>query len=460
MRGFKELSNDEYEECVGRAAALNNARFNRPPVPGEEGFEKFLDAVIRTLDFSSSTGLGEFKNWPTIGEALGWNGIGFSKPQEVDRLKRSVRQRLSQLAYGLPEGSLGPDKRAGQVSNIPTEDLQKAYCEDQEIGRREGYRDNGCYLPADPIKLFIKDEPHSRSKVEEGRFRLIHCLSLEDQIVDRLLFYPWVGAELRDPMAVMAKAGWAPLPAGYQAMDAIFNDRAVAVDKTAWDWTMPEWVVRAYVDVKLSQIRNSSPLYEWLVWRRLWYILGPGTTFRMYDGRVYRQTYWGLMKSGWFLTLSMNSMAQGLQHILAWRRMGRLDKLPQLWAMGDDTVLTEFTDHAGYWRALETTGCIVKKVETSREFAGFRISGSGPSVSVTPLYPDKHRFVLKYVKPELEQEVLLSYSLIYALSSDDWFHREAAQYAEFPIGPMQRMWAKGLSELKILSALPSWTSLD
>lgn len=277
-------------------------------------------------------------------------------------------------------------------------------------------------------------------------------------MVDKAIFYPWFGVEVNNPSRVTSKAGWAPLPGGYQMMGEVFDANAVAVDKTAWDWTMPEWVIRAYVDMKQGQCKDWDDRYAWIVWRRLWFVLGPGTTFRMSDGIVYRQMYWGAMKSGWLLTLSMNSAAQAFQHSLAWTRMGRPGKLPKVWAMGDDTLLTSFPWLGEYWRSLETTGCLVKKIERNREFAGFVLTGNGSAYQVTPLYPDKHRFVLKHCG-EQEQEILLSFSLIYALSADRWFHEQAAHYADFSVGAPQILWAKGLTQLQLFENLPAWTDL-
>lgn len=301
--------------------------------------------------------------------------------------------------------------------------------------------------------------------MENDRWRLIHGLSLEDQMVDKVLFYPWYASEVRQPMSVTSKGGWSPLPAGYQRMAAEFpSNESVAVDKTCWDWTMLSWVIWAYVDMKRSQCVDWDDFYEWLVWSRLYFVLGPGAKFRLSDGRELRQTFWGLMKSGWLLTLSLNSAAQHFQHALAWFRL-LLKSLvtgpcPPIWAMGDD-VLARMSQNAefihNYLQELRTTGCIVKKAELRREFAGFDVIGDGADIVVQPLYPERHKATLAFISPDVEQETLFSYSLLYALATDDWLE-PYWKNLNVPVGPSQRMWARGLSSVPCLQTVPAWAN--
>lgn len=302
--------------------------------------------------------------------------------------------------------------------------------------------------------MFIKDEPHSEKKINEGRFRLIHNLSLVDQVVDKLIFMPWFGSEVRAPMNVTSKAGWAPLPGGYQRMALEFPfDQSVAVDKQAWDVTFIDYLIRCYVDMKLGQCVDPDKRYEWLIWTRLFYVLGPGSRFRLSNGVEYRQTFWGFMKSGWLLTLSLNSAAQAFQHALAWLRMGVDIPLPHIWGMGDDTLIRMNPALIPeYETQLSTTGCIVKKIHHSREFSGFELQEDG---LVVPLYPDKHQFLMRYMEADVEQDTLLAYSLLYALAGPSWFDKFSH---EVNCSKLTRIaWAKGLVHLDLLETLPSWT---
>ncbi|APG75946.1 hypothetical protein 2 [Wuhan house centipede virus 4] len=265
-------------------------------------------------------------------------------------------------------------------------------------------------------------------------------------------------------MLATQKSGWSPLPGGYQRLLAEFPaNESLAVDKALWDWTLPSWVIYIYVVLKFYQMKDSaevdSGLYWRLVWARLRHVLGPCTRFEMPNGLRWRQQFWGVMKSGCYLTLSLNSLAQEAQHVLAWLRCFGGESIPLLWAMGDDTLVrASLTDEEKqlYWDALESTGCLVKKMEYSREFCGFLFNSED---DVRPLYPDKHRFIMKFVRPETEQDTMYAFELLYALSKDRWVDC-LRPHQQFVLGPAARLWARGLIKLKVLARDPDWVKLD
>lgn len=257
-------------------------------------------------------------------------------------------------------------------------------------------------------------------------------------------------------MRVTQKSGWSPFPAGYQRLLVSFpKNESIAVDKSYWDWTMPSWVIYAYVCLKYNQMVDPEDDRYWrTVWARLYNVFGPGARIREPSGIDWQQTYWGVMKSGSFLTLSLNSAAQESQHFLAWNRAFPEHEIPYMWAMGDDMLVRASLDEDElklYEHALETTGCKVKKIEYSREFCGFEFVDDQ---TVKPLYPEKHKFILAHLDPAVKQETILSYELLYALDSL-WF--KPSHHIEMPLGPLASMWAKGLVDLKVLRKVPDWT---
>lgn len=273
----------------------------------------------------------------------------------------------------------------------------------------------------------IKDEPHKLSKFEEGRFRLISILSLEDQLLDRLLFMGWLLAEMDNPEHTVCKVGWSPIPEGYLHLINTMPNKAKcwAVDKKAWDWTMPGWVVKAYVDTKLD-FSNADLCYKLAVRNRVSEVVGPRCVIAMPDGTLLQQLQWGLQKSGWLLTLTLNSAAQDLQHILASLRVGLSDNVV-VWAMGDDLLCyADWTDQQAvlYGEALDKTGCIVKYINNTREFCGFNYEQG-----CDPLYQDKHKFLLEYCPEDKLRELIASYSLLYALSDSPWFWKIQPRFA-------------------------------
>lgn len=287
--------------------------------------------------------------------------------------------------------------------------------------------------------------------------RLISAFSLVDQVVDRMLFYPMFGVEVRNPMKVTSKAGWAPIPAGYQRLLYEFpTSKALAVDKSAWDWSMPGWIVGTYFDAKIRQCKNPTLSWAFMVADRFCALYGPRSRFVFPDGVVFKQKSWGIMKSGSLLTLSINSAAQFFQHALAWFRMGKDTSPPRIWTMGDDT-LTQMSneDIQPYHDQLSKTGCILKICNRSRDFAGFLVEGDSiDEAIVTPLYQNKHKFLIKHINPEEEQQVMMSFSLLYALNPPVWLRRLILR-SDVRFGPKQRLWARGVVKLTLLDFIPS-----
>lgn len=265
--------------------------------------------------------------------------------------------------------------------------------------------------PPDDIRMFIKDEPHKPAKVEDDRLRLIMVLSLEDQVVDRILFQNWVEMEERHVLDIPGKTGWVPIPFGYRVFNRAFPSRMLATDCSSFDWTVPPWASEMLLELRMEQ----SPLtidQQILISRRWEQVMGRRCVVALPDGSRFQQGTSGLMKSGWFRTIADNSDLQLLINALAWIRSHRHKRFPLMWSMGDDVALDWGDyDQKAFEEALATTGIIVKTGSERREFAGFEISLSG---SVTPLYAEKHDFLLRHVTPELKQDVANSYTLLYA----------------------------------------------
>lgn len=261
-------------------------------------------------------------------------------------------------------------------------------------------------------------------------------------MVDRILFYSWHKVEVDHLSRVNSKTGWSPLPEGHMVLQATFReDSSIAIDKSAWDWTMPAWVVMLYACVKVLQVRNCPDWYQRVVFGRLMEVLGPDCTIRFPSGNCLQQDGVGFMKSGWLLTLSMNSMAQYAQHALAFKRAFGSNNIPLMWAMGDDSLISWSPSESQlerYLVELKQLGCLVKYANRSREFCGFSFNGK----SVNPQYKDKHSFLLRHVSDEHAEETIAAYCLLYSLADDPWVFKEVE--SALLILPEVRAWAKGL----------------
>lgn len=297
--------------------------------------------------------------------------------------------------------------------------------------------DEGTYIPHD-LRVFIKDEPHKISKMQAGRYRLIMVMSLEDQMVDRMLMHTWAKRE-RFWWRCPGKTGWSPLPVGFRYFNSVFDGQVLATDCSAFDWTLPEWVPPLLLRMRLELMEERSPMYERQLINR-WEAVLKHAIVRLPDGRRFRQNRWGLMKSGWLRTIAENSSAQVFINALGWKRSGNPGPMPTIWTMGDDVILRWRDEYNidSFERSLATTGIIVKQSSRAREFAGFRIEPG----KVTPLYPDKHRFMLHFTEPEKVEEVAMAYALLYALADQPSWLNNVTRHSLVATSAA-RLWAIG-----------------
>lgn len=292
-------------------------------------------------------------------------------------------------------------------------------------------------------------EPHKKAKIDAGRFRLISVLSLVDQMVDRILFGTIQRAEIEHCMERAGKTGWSPLPEGFFDILDFFDGPVLATDCTAFDWTYPHWLPLLILDSKLEQFKSYCPEYASACRNRFAEVLGPRCTIRLPSGERYAQTIWGVMKSGWLLTIALNSDAQDLITSLAWDR-AYSGICPRLWAMGDDVLMRwqEGLDSGPLEAELLRAGILSKFATRAFEFSGFRFGRIDGTPFVDPLYPEKHKYLLAHTPAEDLEEVVSAYGLIYALATPptkEWLLPLLREYARWSPSTY-RAWAFGLMQ--------------
>lgn len=256
----------------------------------------------------------------------------------------------------------------------------------------------------DPIRLFIKPEPHKESKRQKKAWRLISSVSVVDQIIDHMLFDEFNQQVMSHFFSQVPQVGWAPVKQGWMHMPT----QGIAMDKSGWDWTVRPWLFELVLQLRADLCVNITD--EWLdlaSWRYRSLFQEP--LFVTSGGVLFKQKQPGVMKSGCVNTIIDNSIMQGV-----------LDKVVELktgigsaWmmTMGDDTLQSPFANRAqeeSYVRELSKY-CLVKDVEHAVEFAGFRFNLNW----VEPLYTSKHCFVLLHLEDAYAKETVASYALLY-----------------------------------------------
>lgn len=258
-------------------------------------------------------------------------------------------------------------------------------------------------------------------------------------MVDRWYCYPLIARQLRAPRG--CRVGWAPLPEGYREVAVRFDEGVLNIDAKSFDWTFPPWAAQSLLGWVMEQNPGYTQSQKNAICLRFKEVLGPLCTVRLPDGRRYRQTRWGVMKSGWLWTIILNSLHQLGAYSLALKALDMPWLDWPLWAMGDDVLMKwrQGDDVEALRRQLTSLGQLIKRVGPERDFAGYRFQGG----TATPVYPDKHLFVLGHV-PALElQTVIDAYRMVYGKAEDSelltWLKRHTTL-----TDTQVNLWADGL----------------
>lgn len=185
----------------------------------------------------------------------------------------------------------------------------------------------------DPIRLFVKQEPHPVRKLKEGRYRLISSVSLIDQLVERMLFGPQNQLEISEWANIPSKPGMG-LSLQEQG-DTIMRDLkvkhswcpAAEADISGFDWTVQDWELWADVEMRIAL--GGFP-YLLAKAARNRFACFMSSVFQLSNGELLEQLRPGIMKSGSYCTSSTNSRVRCL--------MAELIGSPWCIAMGDDSV--------------------------------------------------------------------------------------------------------------------------
>lgn len=185
----------------------------------------------------------------------------------------------------------------------------------------------------DPVRLFVKNELHSKAKVDQGRMRLIMSISVIDQLVERVLNFGLNSAEIQRWDVIPSKPGMGLDDDGLDKLrrniEAI--PQPTSTDVSGFDWSVPQWLIDldAQARAELSGAHSQDNMW----WRR-GRLLGLSLLV-LSDGTVVEQTIRGVQKSGSYITSSGNSR---MRVMLGWLVALSYHARGLVMAMGDDAV--------------------------------------------------------------------------------------------------------------------------
>lgn len=288
------------------------------------------------------------------------------------------------------------------------------------IGSRYNDLLSGNYQP-DPIKLFIKLEPLKKAKSVEHRYRLISSVSLEDNFIDRIIFTPIFKKFLKNFRKTGLYVGYSPLKGGHLLINLMYNgaEPVLMIDKTAFDWTVQRQLLLIVRDFLIGCVDDPPKWWVDAVKQRFDHLFDK-PWFVFSDGEKIQQPVEGVMKSGCFLTILINSILTILIHYITLLRMG-LPIDDEILSLGDDALQRLMKQLPLYIQRMYTLGVLPKyEVSTTPCFAGFKYG----FLSFQPEYLQKHLFALLHLDEdkEIAGMTLSSYLLIY------WKNAEMLKY--------------------------------
>lgn len=264
---------------------------------------------------------------------------------------------------------------------------------------------------ADNIYIFVKQEPHSAKKILEGRWRLISAISLVDTMIDRIIFGNLADEVIQSVGLTPIMIAYTPVHGGYKFIVEKLDRKVISADKSMWDWTVPLWLLQACKQVILNLNNDSNDMWTELVNIRF-DLLFNKPIFEFGDGTKAQQQIPGVMKSGCFLTIILNSMSQLLLHYLISEQI----QIDHIWSeplcAGDDTAQNYFDEWREYFGLFHEYGFKIKEIKITNnfvEFAGFILTKH----QFWPAYWKKHLYNLQHSDPQITPEMLKSYMLLY-----------------------------------------------
>lgn len=233
----------------------------------------------------------------------------------------------------------------------------------------------------DPIRLFVKPEPHKIEKIQQKRFRLIASVSLADQLVARLLFQEQNEKQLANCWEIPSKPGvgfsqdqqterflaGVAKNAGVEVSQLIrdWKEHVIPTDCSGFDWSVPMWLLEDEMEVRNALTKDCPASLKAARWA--WLQCLANSVFVLSSGAMFAQDEPGIQKSGSFNTSSTNSMMRAM---LAYHAGAR-------WAvtMGDDAFESPESDLSFYAR-------VGIKCERAEEFDFCSHIFTGPSTCV------------------------------------------------------------------------------
>jgi hypothetical protein len=283
----------------------------------------------------------------------------------------------------------------------------------------------------DPIRVFVKNELHTKSKAEQGRWRLIMNLSFIDNLIERVLNARLNDAEILRYEGLPFQPGMGHHDEGLQVTInriAEFGD-PVSSDVSMFDWSVShDWL---WVDARsrcermrnLDDLRfNPSAMDTYNVYCTLMHtrvLCLSWSLLVIRDGTAFAQRVLGIQKSGSYNTSSTNSHIRYALSLLAGAK--------KCICMGDDAV-EEYSDQAV--EVYQELGYQCKHYERSSLVTGVEFCGHLYKQQVCETTTTRPARLLGKLLNNKPQNQVEADQLVAGLVRDLRYHPELSRYLE------------------------------
>lgn len=320
--------------------------------------EKLVREAVAVLKPDASPGLPLMERYRTNAEVIEAEGTEYLVAVAIERLRRLAE---------MPEHLIGEEGNAMELVLLGL---------------------------VDPVRLFVKNELHTRVKVAQGRMRLICSVSVVDQIVERVLCAQIHQKEISSWRWGLTKPGMGLNDSGLAELLAHFREmkRPAGTDAQAWDWGVAYWLLMLLASIRswqygcgLRESRSHSTLWE----RRMHCLCF--SVFVLSDGTRWAQQIGGVMKSGSYWTSAVNSWCRIVVAFLVALILGSTQR--DAAAMGDDCVedtggISEPVKES-VMREYKKLGITIKVCEIGEEFEFCSYKFNTATGSTVPVRPWK-----------------------------------------------------------------------
>jgi hypothetical protein len=219
----------------------------------------------------------------------------------------------------------------------------------------------------DPVRVFVKQEPHKLTKLADGKVRLIASVSIVDQGVERLFNSVLNKTEIANWRTIPSKAGMGLTDEDMEFLyDDVMrgtNNQPVKSDMTGFDWTVNAWLLDADTKIRMNLMSLTSKAASKLPLKRALRNFADCmqcSVLSLSNGVMYVLPFKGVQKSGRYNTTSTNSRCRTIAAHLVGAKYNV--------AMGDDCVEDYCEGALAKYKAMGLKPKFYEKMDSSFSF--------------------------------------------------------------------------------------------